>query len=158
MGVSSEAKGVVTWQEAEEALLAAVEYLGALPDRERGFLSAGSRSGWPEIVRSVRDGDYGAGQGVLETEVAPSARLTRRHVDQVERMLIGERPCADAIPAGHRRMVGRVLVMKLWAPGGVDWAAVWQAEGGKASGLTSDTHRKRYDRAVGKVAAAMEVR
>ena len=158
MAVSSEVRAVVSWQEAEEALIAAVEYLGGLPDRERGFLSAGSRSGWPEIVRSARDGDYGAGQGVLETEVAPSARLTRRMVDHVTRMMIGERPCADAIPVGHRRMVGLVLVMKRWAPGGVDWSAVWQAEGGKASGLTSDTHRKRYDRAVAKVAAAMEVR
>ena len=115
-------EGEVTWQDAEDQLLAAVEYLGALPDRERGFLSAGSRSCWPEIVRSVRDGDYGEGQGYGEA-VAPRRQLGRKEMAVLDRVLLSPKAAALAIPEQHRRLVGRVLVGKLDGRGaGFTWS------------------------------------
>ena len=141
----------VTWQEAEDALLAAFEYLAALPDRERGFLSAGSRSCWPQVLR-IEQSDY-------PDEPDRRRRLTRKEVAHLERMLTGERACAMAVPEAHRALVGRVLTMKQSERGGgFAWSEVWEREGGRACGVTSDTFRKRYERAVGKVAAAMEAR
>lgn len=140
----------VTWQQAEDAMIAAVEYLAALPDRERGFLSAGSRSAWPAIVRD-RQADYADG------EAAPSPRLSRRMMAHLGGMLLGERAAGLAVPEGHRALVGRVLVMKRWpGPDGFRWERVWDAEGGRASGVTSDALRMRYERAIGKVAMRME--
>ena len=148
----------VTWQQAEDELLAAVEYLGAMPDRERGFLSAGSRSGWPEIVRSAREGDYGDGQG-LGGAARPRLQLSRKHVDLLDRVLLAPEAVAMAIPVQHRRLVGRVLVAKLDDRGeGFAWSRIWEREGGFASKTTTDALRMRYERAVARVAVAMEVR
>lgn len=147
---------LVTWQDAEDALTAAIEYLFALPDRERGFLSAGSRSGWPQIVRSVREGDYGEGQGENEDARPPSPQLTRRMVALVERMLTGEAPIANAVPEGQRGLVCRVVVMKRWpGPDGFRWERVWEMQGGFASGTTTDALRVRYSRAIEKIANRM---
>lgn len=141
----------VTWEQAEDAMIAAVEYLAALPDRDRGFLSAGSRSCWPAIVRD-RQSDYADG------EAAPSARLSRRMMAHVEGMLLNARAAGMAVPEGHRALVGRVLVMKRWpGPDGFRWERVWEMEGGRACGVTSDALRMRYERAIGKVAVRMEV-
>jgi len=158
----------VTWQEAEDALTAAIEYLFAMPDREGALLAGGygrRLSGWPAIVRSVREGDYGDGQG-LGGEVTPSPRLSRKMASLVERMLTGEQPLANAIPEGHRRLVGRVVAMKRW-PGadGFGWDRVWRAQGGVLVRLrdgvvlpaTSDAMRKAYDRAIGKLAVRLEM-
>ena len=151
--------GIVTWQDAENALIEAVEYLAALPDRERAFLSAGSRSAWPQIVRSARDGDYGDGQHI-GAEIAPSARLTRRMLDRLHRVLLDDDAAAMVIPADHRALVGRVLVMKRWpGPDGFRWDNVWRAEARRAGGnpgVTSDALRMRYERAVAKVARRMD--
>lgn len=150
-------KPLVTWQDAEDALLAAVEYLGMLPDRERGFLSAGSRSGWPQILRNVRDGDYGEGQG-FGGEVAPRRQLSRKEATLLDRVLLDPDAAALAIPEGQRRLVGRVLVAKLDGRGeGFRWGRIWEMEGGKRSGVTADTLRMRYSRAVNRVAIRLEM-
>lgn len=139
----------VSWQQAEDALLAAVEYLGALPDRERGFLSAGSRSGWPEIVRDAQ-ADY-------PREPDRRLRLGRKEMALLERVLLNPGCAAMAIPGAHRALVGRVLAMKLdQRGGGFAWSEVWERAGGRACGVTSDALRMRYERAVGKVAAGLE--
>lgn len=149
-------KGLVTWQDAEEALLAAVEYLGMLPDRERGFLSAGSRSCWPQIIRSVRDGDYGEGQG-FGGEAAPRRQLSRKEATLLDKVLLDPGAAALAIPEGQRRLVGRVLVAKLDGRGeGFNWSRIWESEGGFGSGTTTEALRKRYERAVTKVAMKLE--
>lgn len=155
---------VISWQDAEDALFAAFEYLGAMPDRERGYLSAGSRSCWPAIMRDAQL-DYAEGQGFGAAPPPPSARLTRRHASLVERMLTGEKPLANAIPEGHRALVGRVAMMKLY-PGadGFGWDRVYRALGGKLFNLvrreelptTSDSMRKAYERAIQRVAQALE--
>lgn len=143
-------RSCVTWQDAEDALLGAVEYLRALPDRERGFLSAGSRSGWPQVLRITQE-DY-------PDEPDRRRRLTRKEMAQLDRMLLGTRACALAVPGQHRALVGRVLAMKLSERGGgFRWEEVWEREGGRRCGVTSDALRMRYERAVAKVAAAMEV-
>lgn len=155
-------KPAVTWQLAEDHLLAAIEYLGALPDRDASALRAGSRSAWPAIVRSVRDGDYGDGQG-YGAAIEPSARLTRRRLALVEAMLLNPGCAADAIPEAHRALVGRVLVMKLressTEPFG--WDRVWRAERERwrrdgSKPVTSDALRVRYSRAIERVAGRME--
>lgn len=158
----------VTWQQAEDALTAAIEYLFAMPDREGALLAPGygrRLSGWPAIVRSVREGDYGDGQGVGEDAATPSPRLSRAMASLVEAMLTGERPLANAIPEGHRRLVGRVIAMKRW-PGaeGFGWDRVWRAQGGVLFSLrdqqvrkvTSDAMRKAYERAIGRLAVKIE--
>lgn len=142
---------VVTWQRAEDALIGAVEYLAALPDRERAFLSAGSRSAWPDIVRDMQS-DYG------DAEAEPRRQLGRKEMAHLERMLLGERAAVLAVPRQHRALLGKVLRMKRWpGAGGFGWEAVWEWAGGHRSGTTSDALRQRYSRAVGRVAAAMEV-
>lgn len=154
--------GTVTWQDAEDALLAAVEYLGQLPDRDRAALSAGSRSAWPQIIRSVRDGDYGEGQGLGGAAASPSAALSRRQLRLVEAMILNPDCAAMAIEPVHRALVGRVLVMKLW-PGaeGFGWDRIWRGEAVRwkregAKPVTSDALRMRYERAVNRVAVNME--
>lgn len=149
---------LVTWQEAEDTLTAAVEYLGAMPDRERSWLAAGQRTAWPVIVRDLQS-DY------ADAEASPSPQLTRRCANLVERMLTGERPLANAIPEGHRPLVGRVIVMKRW-PGadGFGWDRVFRSQGGELYNLarrvvlptTSDGMRKAYERAIGRLAVQME--
>jgi len=157
MANGGNAGNVVTWQQAEDTLTAAVEYLFSLPDRERAFLASGSRSMWPAIVRDIQ-ADYA-------DEVRPSPQLTRRNVNLVERLLIGERPLANAIPERHRALVGRVIVMQRWpGPDGFGWDLVWRKMGGQLFNqvrgevmpVTSESMRKAYSRAIGLLAAAME--
>lgn len=139
---------VVTWQDAEDALIGALEYLAALPDRERGFLSAGSRSGWPQVIREKWEYPDGGD---------PRVRVGRKEMALLEAVLLGERAAVMAVPLASRGLLGRVLVMKRWqSPGGFRWEEVWMREGGRACGVTSDALRMRYERAVGKVAVAME--
>lgn len=147
----------VTWQQAEDALIAAVEYLALLPDRERGYLAAGKRSCWPAIIKDVQS-DYADG------EVAPSASLSRRMLDHLNRMLLDPQAAAMAVPEGQRALVGRVLVLKRWTPAsGFGWDIVWRGEDRRSRELgqgkltcTSDALRKRYERAVARVALVMD--
>ncbi|MFC0684639.1 hypothetical protein [Novosphingobium clariflavum] len=152
---------VVTWQQAEDTLTAAFEYLGAMRDAERAFLAAGSRTAWPEILRETRAGDY------ADVEAMPSPRLTRQCANLVEVMLTGDRPLANVIAEGHRALVGRVIVMQRWpGPDGFGWDLVWSRMGGELYNLarrqilpaTSEAMRKAYSRAIGKVAVAMEAK
>lgn len=147
-------------------MTAAVEYLFAMPDRERGLLAGGRgerMTNWPQVVRSVREGDYGDGQG-FGGEASASPQLTRRCVDLVERMLTDEKAIANVIAPGHRALVGVVIVMKRW-PGAdsFGWDRVWSALGGELMHLrlgevlpaTSDAMEQAYRRAVSKVAKRM---
>jgi hypothetical protein len=151
-------RNTVSWQDAEDTLMAAFEYLGAMPDRERAYLAAGTRTAWPAIVREAF-GDY------ADVEADPSPQLTRRCANLVERMLIGEKPLADAIPEGHRALVGRVLTMKRWpGPEGFGWDRVYRLMGGKLFNLarreelatTSDGMRKAYERAIHRLVLALD--
>lgn len=151
-------RNTVTWQDAEDTLMAAFEYLGAMPDRERAYLAAGSRTAWPAIVREAF-GDY------ADVETSPSPQLTRRCANLVERMLTGEKPLADAIPEGHRALVGRVLTMKRWpGPEGFGWDRIYRLMGGKLFNLarraeletTSDGMRKAYERAIHRLVLALD--
>jgi hypothetical protein len=153
---ADQAAVVVTWQEAEDTLTAALEYLFAMPDRERGFLSAGSRSGWPAIVREQWE--------YADAEATPSSQLSRRQLRLVEAFLTGSRPIANVIPPEHRSFVGRVIVMKRWpGPDGFGWDSVYRRHKGVLYNLarkaematTSDGMRKAYERGIGRVAVAM---
>lgn len=156
----------VTRDDAERALLEAVEWLGRLPDRDRAFLSAGSRSCWPEVIRTVEDRQrivVGPDGKITvadneEVQVIASPGLSRRQMQRLHRLLLDPDCAAMAVPEGHRSLVGRVLVMMNW-PGGDEfgWSRVWVAEGGRSTGVTSDCLRKRFDRALGRVAARMEL-
>lgn len=153
------------WQDAEDLLIAAVEYLGALPDRERRFLAPGrgeGMSGWPDIVRSVREGDYGDGQGVAAA-AEPRVRLRGKEMALLERVLMGPDALVLAVPEGQRKLLGVALAAKRWpGAGGFRWEAVREAlyragwrddRSGRVP--AADAIRMRYDRAVARVAVAM---
>jgi len=150
--------GMVTWQDAEDAMVEAFELLGALPDRERGWLAPGvgrKCSNWPAIVREVNAGDYG------DAHAIGAERPVRRRVGVAEmafldRMLLGEAPLASAIPEQHRALVGRVVARKRWSAGGFAWDDVREEMGGRPAGVPSgDALRMRYERAIAKLAGAM---
>ncbi len=139
---------VLTFGDVEGALMDAMEYLARMPDRERGWLSAASRSSMPEIIRATWLGDYGDGDAVPR-----GGGLSRANVEHVDRWLTGERALVLAVPQAHRRLVGLVLRHKREPEGGgFAWADVWRVFGDKA--VTSDGLRRRYERAIRKVAAA----
>lgn len=150
--------GVVTWQQAEDALTAAFEYLFALPDADRAFLSAGSRSAWPAIVRD-RQSDY------ADVEASPSPQLTRRMMAHLDLVLTGPRAAALVVPEGRRALVGMIVVMKRWpGPDGFRWERVWERErgamlnlvSGEVQATTTDAMRKAYERAIGRVARRLD--
>jgi hypothetical protein len=151
----------VSWHDAEGALLDAMALMARLPDRERAFLSAGSRSGWPDVVRSVRDGEYPEARGRVG--------LRRGEVDRLNLLLLGEQavirvlePVADdEWPVGP--LVARVLMAKSDdRGGGFRWAVIWAWEAArcKAAGRTlpasHEALRKRYERAVAAVAVRLD--
>lgn len=139
---------VLTFDDVEGALMDAMEYLARMPDRERGWLSAASRSSMPEVIRATWLGDYGDGDAVPR-----GGGLSRADVEHVERWLTGERALVLAVPAAHRRLVGLVLRHKRESEGGgFAWSDVWRVFGDRA--VTSDALRMRYERAIRKVAIA----
>lgn len=166
---------LVSWQDAEDALMAAVERLGALGDREHGFLSAGRKSSMPRVLR-IEQSDY-------PDRPDPRLRLSARELREVEAMLLGRDAMVLAIPEQHRALVGRVITLKLWPEqaGGFRWSAVREAMRersrsascsdvvGKAGPASSsgavgrketrvpakDALRMRYERAIGALARAM---
>lgn len=147
-GGTSAARGVVTWADAEDAMIEAVGFLAVLPDRDAAFLSAGRRSAWPQVLR--------IGQEDYPDRPDPRERLDRAKMARLDAMLLGERAAALAVPEGQRALVGRVLRAKLWPDaGGFRWSSIWLAEGGRACGVTSDALRRRYERAIGRVAVRM---
>lgn len=155
MSANGDKAGVVTWQDAEDALLQAVELLGRMPDKERGFLAAGSKSSMPEFIRDAQ-ADY------ADAEARPRKGLTRAEVALVERMMLDPDAAVMAVPAGKRALLGRVLVGKLDGRGeGFRWERVWEWDDRRrrAAGerrVTLDAVRRAYERAVGRVAVAMD--
>lgn len=154
MGLHTAARELVTWREAEEALLEAMALMARLPDRERGFLSAGSRSGWPDVVRSVRDGEYPEARGRVG--------LRRAEVDRLDVLMLGADAAVMKVPAADQALLGRVLVEKLDERGeGFRWERVWEWDDRRRrkegrQRVTSDAVRKRYERAVAAVAVALD--
>lgn len=146
---------MITWQDAEDTLLEAVELLGRMPDRERGFLCAGAKSSMPEFIRDAQ-ADY------ADAEARPRTGLTRAEVALVGRVLLDVDAHVLAVPAGKRALLGRVLVAKLDGRGeGFRWERIWEWDDRRrrAAGdrrVTLDAVRRAYERAVGRVAVAME--
>ncbi len=129
---------------AEEMLIEAWELLMRLPDRERGFLSAGSRSGWPEVLRDVVT-DYADG------DARPRMSLNRREMAIVGRVFLDVGCLAMEVAPANRRLFALVLAMKA-REGRVWWDQIWVALGGKRLGVTSDCLRMRYDRSLARLA------
>ncbi|MEB3416805.1 hypothetical protein VCJ71_12100 [Alteriqipengyuania sp. WL0013] len=126
--------------------------LGAMPDRERAHLSAGRRSGWPQVLR-IEQSDY-------PDRPDPRRRLSARDVDRLEAVLLGPDALALAIPPQHRALVGLAAAMKLWPDaGGFRWDAVRERVKARVDAgervPAGDALRMRYDRAVAMLAAAM---
>lgn len=136
----------------EGELVHAWQMLLRLPDRERGWLSAGSRSGWPQIVRE-RFGDYPD-----EEAREPRRALGRREMELLGRVFgIDGRDgyLMERIALANRPLVALVLARKAGRqPGGFQWNDIWQALGGKALGIGPDALRARWDRCLGMLAAS----
>lgn len=131
----------------------AVEDLGALDDRERGFLSAGRRSCWPQVLR-IEQSDY-------PDRPSPRRRLSAADVDALDAVLLGPEALALAIPEGCRALVGRVIAARLWPDaGGFRWSGVREALQRRARDgervPDGAALRMRYVRALVCVARAME--
>jgi hypothetical protein len=135
----------------ENDLVDAWRMLRCLPDRERGFLSSGSRSAWPEIVKDVQS-DY------ADQEAVPRRRLSRSDMAMLDRVfaLSGGRPALDAVRVRDRKLFALVMARKAGAmAGGFAWEDVWEALGGKAIGATTAALRSRYEDALKAVAGVL---
>ena len=140
---------MIGWKEAEEMLGDAVEWLGAMGDREGAFLAAGRSSSWPQVLR-IEQSDY-------PDRPDPRRRLSRKEVEHVERFMLAGDAVFLAIPEQHRSLVGRVLIMKRFPErsGGFCWLYVREAllkmarDGERVP--AKEALRKRYERAVGAV-------
>ena len=147
-----------SWHDAEAALGDALEWLGAVGDREGAFLAAGRSSSWPRVLR-IEQSDY-------PDRPDPRLRLSRAQLEHVDAMLLSGGALFLAIPEAHRSLVGRVLLMKRFpqSSAGFRWRYVREAllRAGDGGGGGDDGRvpapealRKRYERAVGEVARAM---
>lgn len=136
----------------EETLMEAWRVLRCSPDRERGFLGSGSRSGWPEIVRD-RIMDY------ADTEAQPRLRLGRREIGLRDAVFVVPGCLMESVALANRPLLALVLAMKTGhEPGGFRWERVWACMGGRASGCTTDQLRMRYARTVKDLARLWAVR
>ena len=141
------------WIEAvEEMLLDSWRLLQRMPDREKGFLKSGSGTWWPDIVRTKEEDWPG-------NDAPRAAGLGRREVALVEAVWTGADALVKIVPADRTRLVGTVIAMKARPErAGFRWERVWQALGGRASGLTSDAMRSRYETQLARMAAVAERR
>lgn len=136
-----------TFALVEEKMIEAWGFLMRMPDRERGWLASCARSSMPAVVRSNRDGDY------FETQQGRPG-LRAHEVTLVERALIGEGAWIEWVPTRDRELVATVLTVKGWhLSGGFHWSDVAD-EMDWAAG--PDALRKRYSRAVGRIAAKLD--
>lgn len=148
-GVEARGRPAFTWQDAEEQLGDAVEWLGALGDREGAFLAAGRSSSWPQVLR-IEQSDY-------PDRPDPRQRLSSRQLAHVERFMLDGDAVFLAIPEAHRSLVGRVLIMKRFPErsGGFRWRYVREALAAQARNgervPAPEALRKRYERAIGAV-------
>lgn len=130
----------------EELLLEAWELLMRSPDPERGWLASGARSGWPQIVRD-KITDY------ADDEARLPLQLTRREVGLRDRVFVDVDCLAMEIAPALRPLVAVVLAMRARpGAGGFAWSRVWEALGGRESGMTSDALRVRYERVLRQLA------
>jgi hypothetical protein len=136
----------------EELLKEAWTVLRASPDRERGFLSSGSRSGWPEVVRD-RVMDY------ADADAQPRLRIGRREVALRDAVFVDPGCLMDSVAPANKPLVALVLSMKTrHEPGGFTWERVWECFGAYRSGTTTDALRMRYGRVVRDLAALWATR
>jgi hypothetical protein len=123
--MENETSNIVTWQQAEDALMAAIEYGRALPDRERALLAAGRglrMSGWPDVVRDLlRDHPD-------EVPVA-SPSMTRRMLAHYNRMFIDKGYWAEAIAIEEAKLVITAATSAMAHGGRVQWSAVYRRLG-----------------------------
>lgn len=136
-----------TFALVEEKLIEAWGFLQRMPDRERAWLASCSRSSMPAVVRSVREGDY-----FEATKGRPGLRT--HEVTLVERALIGEGAWIEWVATRDRELVATVLMVKGWhVSGGFHWSDVADEMDWEAG---PDALRKRYSRAVGRIAAKLD--
>lgn len=142
---------------AEATMVEALRLLLRLPDREKGFLKAGSKTSWPDIVQDalpvVIDAELALELGIEQREDAPEPRpqMGPREVAKVERAWLVDLCLAEAVPAAHRRLFITVLGAKAGRmPGGFKWEDIGARLYGKAWGTarcdaTTDALRMRYE-------------
>lgn len=127
----------------------AVEWLGALGDREGAFLAAGRSSSWPTVLR-IEQSDY-------PDRPDPRPALSRRQLEHVERFMLAGDAVFLSIPEEQRSLVGRVLIMKRFPErsGGFRWLYVREALQKVARNgervPSKEALRKRYERGIGAV-------
>lgn len=128
-------------------LLEAWELHMRLPDRERGWLASGSRSGWPQIVRDRLEGDY------PDIDARPRQQLSRREMALVDRVFLSDACLTLEVAPALRPLIAVVLALKARpGAGGFSWPRVWGALGGRDAGVTSDALRMRYERVLRQLA------
>lgn len=142
---------VVTWDDVEVALLEMMQLDARSPNKEGGFLSAGSRSCWPDVVRLKEKGEYPEARGRVGLRTSEVDRLNKMQ-EMIVRVVLRE----DIL------LLRKVLEAKLDGRGeGFRWERIWQwddkrrREQGRIR-VSSDAVRKRYDAAVTKVAKAID--
>lgn len=136
----------------EETLKEAWIVLRCSPDPERGFLSSGSRSGWPEIVRD-RIMDY------ADADARPRLQLGRREIALRDAVFVDAGCLMESVAVANKALLALVLAMKTrHEPGGFRWERVWEAFGGRESGTTTDQLRMRYGRVVKDLARLWQAR
>ncbi|NOW44091.1 hypothetical protein FHW96_000218 [Novosphingobium sp. SG751A] len=140
----------VELEAAENTLIEAWDALMRVPDREKGWLRAGERCWWPEIVRDAVT-DYKADE-------APRRPLSRREVDLMDRVFIQPGALVMMLTDDQRRLLGIVLAHKSRKMGEDGfWPAVlgaWRRLPGNAKLGTTDGLRVRYERALQRLARA----
>lgn len=131
----------------EDMLLEAWGLLMRSPDQERGWMTSGSRSWWPEIVRD-RITDY------ADSDLQPRLQMGLREVALRDRVFVDVGCLAEDIAPHNKPLVAVVLTMKTWRDvGGFRWERVWEALGGRESGATTGGLEKRYKRTLERLAA-----
>lgn len=151
-------------QAVEDELIETMQMLNRMPDRDRAFLAAGSRSSWPEHLREWWE--------YTDEDSEPRRPLSRREVARVYRMWIDKGCIVEAIRAEDRKLVALVAARKAGRmPGGFRWEDIWQALRGRLPRfryddegqiietvlirVTSDAMRKRYEAAIERLSARM---
>ena len=133
----------------EETAIEAWGLLMRLPDRERGFLTSGSRSALPAPIRD-RITDY------ADVDAVPRRQLGRREMALVGEWFLDPECLVMEIAPSNRALVALVLTMRgRRGGGGFEWSEVWTVLGGRRLGVTSDALRMRYERSMGRIAAVI---
>jgi hypothetical protein len=132
---------------AENTLIEAWGALMRLPDREKGWLRAGERCWWPEIIRDAIT-DY-------KTDEEPRRPLSRREVELMEKVFIQPRALVMVLNEDQRRLLAIVLAHKSRKMGEEgfwpDVLGAWRRLPGNAKLGTTDGLRARYERMLQKL-------